>query len=264
MTEEAQGSPPVQGQTEPREPLAALAEMAAVDPAMTRVVCQPLGEDAGEAFATLARVQERERIARDLHDVVIQSLIGIGIHLNRIAADVPPYAIRHHVDEAARAIDAVIGDLRDYIFELRPRMGGQRTFGDAVERMARSIAASTGVEIRVAIDRQLAARLGSHATELVKIIREALSNAIRHGGARHCTVSVVPLGGAAVLTISDDGTGFDVSTGEHGHGIPNMQERASKMGASLELCSCPGGPTTVQLILWLRSPSGSEAPTTPL
>lgn len=241
----------IQRHDENPEPLAALAGLAAIDPEMVRAVYEALGESPGPAFAILARVDERERVARDLHDVAIQSLIAITMRLNRMASSAPTANCGLHLREAVQEVEAVIGELREYIFHLRPRLAGHRTLGDALARVALDLERQTGIEIRVAVDRRLAELLGTRATELVKIVREALSNAIRHGRATHCRVSLLPVAASALLVIVDDGVGFDPMEVTVGQGLPNMRERATLAGGTFEVTSRVGGPTTVHVTLSL-------------
>jgi signal transduction histidine kinase len=124
-------------------------------------------------------------------------------------------------------------------------VAGYRSFADAVLRVARDTEIATGAEVRVALDGELIIRLGTCTTELVKIIREALSNATRHGNARNCTVSLVPFAGAAMLAIRDDGRGFHPETADPGDGIQNMCDRTAALGGRFEIISANGGPTTV-------------------
>lgn len=219
-----------------------------VEPPTVRVIGSANGEH-DDAWSALARVEERERIARDLHDVAVQSLLGIGIQLKRIADESCELTHRGELELALHGVDAVIAQLRDYIYLLRPRVAGQRTLGDALLRIARETEIRTHMSVRVALDSTLADRLSSQATELVALVRESLSNAARHGQARYCSVALVPFGDAALLTVRDDGAGFDPETASYGDGVRNMRERAAFMGAYFDVVSRVGGPTIVRALV---------------
>jgi signal transduction histidine kinase len=197
----------------------------------------------------LARVEERERIARDLHDAIVQPLIGIGISVDKAGDVSPSVTLAERLHGIAEEVDRVISDIRDYIFLLRPRLVGQRTFIEALRKLIREVEASTGMRVRLTLDRDLAGKLAAHASDLVKLIREALSNAARHGRARQCDISLSRSAEGVLLSIADDGVGFELAASLIGDGIANMRERADRLGGSLRIASIPGAQTTVELVL---------------
>jgi signal transduction histidine kinase len=99
------------------------------------------------------------------------------------------------------------------------------------------------------VDAALAQRLSARSTDLVQLTREALSNVSRHAQATHTTVRLARCGAKAVLTIEDDGVGFDTSHSSLGNGLRNMRERAAALGATLVITSRPGKGTRLQMTL---------------
>ncbi len=186
-------------------------------------------------IARLTLVEDRERIARDLHDGVIQSLFAVGLGLQGTAAVVGDSRLGSRIQQAVGEIDRVIGDLRSYIFGLRPSVltGGGLT--NALEQLAHEAAERTGVTVVVDVDASLEAALADSSTQIAHIVREALSNVGRHAEAETCRVSVRREESAAVIEIDDDGRGFDVLAAPRGMGLGNLADRAGAVGGRLSI-----------------------------
>ncbi len=191
----------------------------------------------------LAVVDERERISRDLHDSVIQAIYAQTLALD----DVPdlvthaPDEARQRVDTAIDALHAVIRDIRNFIFGLRPVLMEGGGLEGGLEQLAREVQRN-GIEVEVSVDDpagRIAGLRMEAIAELLAISREALSNIARHAGAASAHVAV----GASVdglrLEISDDGRGFDVDRGgDPGHhGLGNMRARSRALDATFEIAS---------------------------
>ena len=198
-------------------------------------------------IARLTMLEDRERIARDLHDGVIQSLFAVGLGLQGTAAVVGDTRLADRIQQAVGEIDLAIGDLRSYIFGLRPSMltGGSLT--NALEQLAHETQERTAVTVVVDVDSSLEARLSDASAHVTQIIREALSNVGRHANAETCRVSVRRESGVAVIEIDDDGRGFDVDASPGGMGLGNLAERASAIGGTLSIVSSPEQGTTVRV-----------------
>lgn len=197
----------------------------------------------------LALVEDRERIARDLHDSVIQRLFAVGLSLQGAVR-----LVRTDADEAASRIEAAVDDLdvtvkhiRTAIFGLESSLesssDGLRTrLLDLVRESHRSL----GFEPRVLFDGPIEARVGDAACDdVLATLREALSNVARHAHAGRADVAVVVDGHELCLTVTDDGVGPSVDDdGRHeGHGVRNMATRAAERGGSLVLQRARAGGT---------------------
>jgi signal transduction histidine kinase len=183
----------------------------------------------------LAVVQERERIAREMHDGVIQTLFGLGMSLQGLATSTAlPTGVGERLNVVVDGIDAVIRDLRNYIFGLRPGLLADRELEGALRRLASDLAASANVLVQVEIDPVTAALLSPVAAEVVQIAREALSNIRRHAGASTARVVLSHSEARAVLQITDDGVGLDADA-QRGQGLDNMHSRAARLGGELLL-----------------------------
>lgn len=206
----------------------------------------------GEALREIQRlvvIEDRERIAKELHDGIIQSIFAVGMGLEGLAATTDDERAAARIRDAVAELDQVIKDLRGYIFGLRPGVLAERALDQALRVLADDFQEKTGVVTVVDVESRAGAELADRAADLIQMTREALSNIGRHAGAHTCRVSLHGSGGAAVLEIDDDGAGFDPSAETTGHGLRNIRERAERLGARLELASEPGTGTTIRVTL---------------
>jgi len=163
-------------------------------------------ERANRELRRLSVLEDRERIAKDLHDGVIQSLFAVGMGLEGAVGLARDPQITTRVEGAIEEIDAAIRDLRNYIFGLRPGILADRQLVQALRDLGDETATRTGVVTVVEVDEPVAAALTPFATEIVQLTRELLSNVGRHANASTCRVSLEPDGqGGAVLEVDDDG-----------------------------------------------------------
>ncbi|HXA30476.1 MAG TPA: PAS domain S-box protein [Candidatus Angelobacter sp.] len=197
----------------------------------------------------LAVVEDRERIARELHDGIVQALFAVGLGLLSVEPLAAEEPVRGRLREAVDSIDQVIADLRRYIFGLKPQAVGLETLGDAVATLAREFEGRTGIVTALDTDRRLDHAGGASTAEVIQVLREALSNVARHAAATTCRVSLRWEAPLAVLEVDDDGHGFDTAAiPGHGYGLANLRERAVAVGGSVEIASQPGQGTTVRLL----------------
>jgi signal transduction histidine kinase len=197
----------------------------------------------------LGLMEERERIAKELHDGIIQSLFAVGMGLQGAAllAGSPETATR--IEGAVGDLDRVIRDLRNYIFGLRPGILADRQLDQALRVLGEEVQARSRVLIKVEVDAALAASLSSRSHPIVQLTREALSNVARHAQAKHSEVRLARRGSNALLTIEDDGVGFDVGGDSSGNGLRNMRERAEAMGGALRITSRAGKGTRLRVTI---------------
>jgi signal transduction histidine kinase len=204
-------------------------------------------------------MDERERIAKELHDGVIQSLfaVGMGLQSTALMTGSPEQAAR--IEGAVGELDKVIRDLRNYIFGLRPGILADRQLDQALRSLGEEVQARSGFKIAVEIDRDLAATLSGQSHEIVQLTREALSNVVRHANAKNSAVRLVQKGSSALLSIEDDGSGFDAKHDSHGSGLRNMRERAASLGGKLRITTKRGRGTSLRITFPLL-PDGAIRP----
>jgi signal transduction histidine kinase len=191
-------------------------------------------------------LEERERIAKELHDGVIQSLFAVGMSLQGLAAASSDENMARRLEAAVEDVDHSIRDLRNYIFGLRPGILADRQLDQALKEMASEFGARSGVVTVVEVDSEAASQLASRAGDVVQLVREALSNVGRHGAATTCRVSLRRGDAGLFLEVDDDGRGFEVDMTSWGMGLSNLRERVESLGGVLQVESTPGEGTTVR------------------
>lgn len=217
--------------------------------------------EASRADVVDAADVERRRIERDLHDGAQQRLVALAMSLGlaREKLDSDPEAARALVDEAHREAKSALVELRDLARGLHPPVLTDRGLAAAVAGLASR--APVPVEVDVRVDRRLPPSLEGIA---YFVISETLTNVARHSGAHRARVSVVDLGSALVVEVSDDGMGG--ADAARGSGLRGLGDRARAVDGQLGVTSPIGGPTTVRAELPLlasdRRPDGPTAAST--
>jgi signal transduction histidine kinase len=205
---------------------------------------------AQQELRRLEVLEERERIAKELHDGVIQALFAVGMGLQGAAASALDQDLTTHLENAVEDIDRTIRDLRNYIFGLRPGILVDRQLDQAIRELCREFEEKSGVVTVTDVEESVAAQLASVAADIIQLIREALSNVGRHADAATCRVSLrADPGGEAILEVDDDGNGFDPSTPRTGMGLDNMRSRAEAMGGRCTISSTASAGTTITVRL---------------
>ncbi|BCY09996.1 GAF domain-containing sensor histidine kinase [Actinoplanes sp. L3-i22] len=230
------------------------------------IVTQPAGQATGEEDAVLlstfagqaalaldrARAQEerrqlavledRERIARDLHDVVIQRLFATGMQLQAMVHQVTrPDAVKR-INTAVDDLDATIRDIRRSIFELRAPVGP--SLRGEIHQVVEAVAASLGFRPTLDTNGPLDSAVPDDIVpDLLAVLRELLSNVARHAQASSARVSVSATADELVLCVQDDGVGTDPGTARGG--LVNVRGRAEDLGGSLGIGPARGGAGTV-------------------
>jgi len=213
-----------------------------------------------ERLQSLAVQDERDRISRDLHDGVIQTVfsIGMGLESARSLTATDPQRVDERLDQAVDALDGVIRELRNYIFQLRPNQAAGMGLSRGLAELAREYEVNALVrphlELRTGTDAHVPAAV---VPDLLQVVREALSNAAKHANASTLTITGQVEEQRIAIQITDDGAGFDAATPRVGRGLDNMRERADALGAELNVISTPGQGTTVRLLV----PIGTEEAT---
>jgi len=205
-----------------------------------------------ERVQALAVVEERERIGRDLHDGIIQRIYAVTLGLDDVPdiAAQDPAAAGERVERAIDALHAAIGEIRTFIYGLRPGLDGPGGIATALETLAEETRLDTQIQIEVHAE-AAPALSATVISELLSIAREALSNAARHASATTVVLSVGAADGELRLEVADDGVGFDAAAPRPAghHGLNNMRRRAESLGGRLVVESGKGGGTRIIVAL---------------
>ncbi|MCS7071014.1 MAG: GAF domain-containing sensor histidine kinase, partial [Anaerolinea sp.] len=196
----------------------------------------------------LTQLEERERIAMELHDGIIQSLYAIGmqVELMRSAATVS----KQDFLGVMQSLNGIIEDIRAYILNLKTSNSGKRTVKDIVDSALARLYVPEHLKIDLNGATQTLPFSPATIEAVSQMVMEAISNVIRHAEARHLTIQAMQQDQYFELRIIDDGRGFDLgSVGDHGLGLQNIQRRARLNGGSLEIITAPGEGTTLTLRL---------------
>ncbi len=187
----------------------------------------------------LARIEERARLGRDLHDTLTQGLTAIGLHVEAALADVSSGAARAELERALTVTRANLEEARRSLRELRGSPLQGRPLAEALAALGRELTAETGVRVRVH-SKGRGSIPAAVEEELFRIAAEALTNVRRHARARDVDVALTRTRRRVQLTIGDDGRGFDARARTDGFGIEGMRARAGVIGGRLVVKSRPG------------------------
>ncbi|WP_326554464.1 GAF domain-containing sensor histidine kinase [Micromonospora sp. NBC_01813] len=187
---------------------------------------------AQEERELLVVLEDRERIARDLHDVVIQRLFATGLQLQSALPLTGRPEVGKRINAAVDDLDSTIRDIRRAIFELRtPMSAALRTeLREAVDLAADGLGFRPVLELDGPVDSAVPDPV---RPDLLAVLREALSNVVRHAGASQVTVRVRALAGELALTVADDGVGVDPAAARGG--LVNLRERADQHGGEFSI-----------------------------
>lgn len=192
----------------------------------------------GRRLRALAVAGDRDRIARDLHDLIIQRLFGAGLSLQVAAQIFGDPDLSHRLQEVMASLDAAIAELRRSIFDLERK--DRPGFAERVRTAVEEVLADQQIESRVRVEDASPPPHEDKVAHLLATLREALTNTRRHASASNVEVTVA-IGTDLILRVRDDGTGIR-DDAVMGHGLSNMAKRAWQLGGDLEVTnSCRGG-----------------------
>jgi PAS domain S-box-containing protein len=213
--------------------LRAVADQAAVAVENARLFSEARGK---------AALEERQRLARELHDSVSQALYGIALGVETARELLPddPERAAEPLDYATTLAEAGMTEMRALIFELRPESLEKEGLVAALEKQAAAVQARHGIRVEAELDREPGVSLEVKEA-LYRVAQEALHNTVKHARATNVKLKLEESPEGFTLGISDDGVGFDSRKEFPGHlGLKSMRERATRLGGALEVASEPG------------------------
>jgi NarL family two-component system sensor histidine kinase LiaS len=199
-----------------------------------------------ETRRELAVVEERNRLARELHDSVKQQAFAAAAQISGVRALVKrdPETAEAHLEEAERLIYELRQELTSLILELRPAVLDDKGLASAVRKYAADWSRQNGIkaEVRVQGERSLPLDIEQ---PLFRIMQESLANVARHSKASKVEIGLAYANGEVTLTVTDDGVGFDINRTHSGFGLISMGQRVEPLGGNLAVESTPGKGTSI-------------------
>ena len=202
-------------------------------------------------------LEERIQLGRELHDSICQTLYAVSLTLEglrtRLAGS--PGDTAQRLDQCITELRRLNHEVRSFLKELEPGTVHRQPFIEALDLMLSSQPCDAGVRLVRNLDEEATALIApERATEVVNSLREAVSNSLRHSGARTITVHARRGEDTMLLAVHDDGAGFDpAACATHGHGLANMHARAAVLGGAVNVVSSVGKGTRVLLTLPVTS-----------
>jgi signal transduction histidine kinase len=194
---------------------------------------------------------ERGRIARELHDTLIQGFAGITMGMQALASRLPPSGTRRTLEDIVADAGLSLREARRSLAGLRSRPDHPSGLGASLAEAARQLTEAQDLRLKLSLNDERPDLPADVAYNLLRIAQEAMLNAVQHSGARTLNVTLDSTRTRLRLLVDDDGAGFD-DEGEApiGHyGLVGMKERAAQIGARFELTSEPGRGTSVLVLL---------------
>lgn len=213
----------------------------------------------------VAALEERHRLARELHDSVSQALFSMTLHARAVELAAqreggdPDGAVARGIKELRGLTHGALAEMRASLFQLRPDALSEDGLAEAVRKQCAAIASREGVDIRTQVPEYRLPLSDQAEEELFRLVQEAVHNSIKHAGPRHIDIVFRELDGAVIIEVTDDGTGFDpTTTSGGGMGLTSMRERMARLGGEVVIDSHPDRSTTIRAVL---AGSGSTAQT---
>lgn len=202
-----------------------------------------------ERSRELTVVEERNRLARELHDAVNQTLFSVSLTADAAAllVDSEPERAKQQLAEVRELVRAAMNEMRSLIFELRPGDVGSDGLAVTLQKHVDVLRRVHGVDIELSLDGvEVEPEL---EREVFRVTQEAIGNALKHAAPEHVRVEARRDGRRLVVTVADDGSGFDPegARARRHLGLISMRERAEAIGGALRVRSKPGEGTTVEL-----------------
>lgn len=209
-----------------------------------------------QQLQTVALYRERDRIAMDLHDGVIQEIYAVGMKLEIMRGKTP---LTHEEEKRFQSIvqdlNNIIESIRGYIRDLRrPTDVQSSTFHQQIANLAEHFRDFSGVGVALSVSEELPALTDAQRHSLSQIIREALANVARHAKATRAEVTVAVEDEDLYVTVRDDGIGFDAGNilNESHFGLRNMEQRANQLRGFMQIDSRPDKGTTIRVVIPLK------------
>lgn len=197
---------------------------------------------------TLALTDERERIARNVHDSVVQDLFAVGLSLQALASKTEEEAFANELEGIADRVDAAIGSLRALILDLRSD-DTSKTLRQIIEEITEELAGPFGTPVQVEVNHAGFLPSGRLLEDILAIAQEGTANALKHARASLVLLKVDQIGSNVMVSVVDDGIGFDPATERSGMGLANIEARVRNRGGTVDMTTAPDGGTILEAVI---------------
>jgi signal transduction histidine kinase len=201
-----------------------------------------------------ARRAERTRITRELHDSISQHLFSASMVAGGLRKALPSGSeLRHQAESLERSLEHTKREMRAMLLELRPVALEDAGLAAALDELCRSYRVGLGITATARVDGDGLDAAVEHA--VLRVVQEAVGNAVRHGRPTTVEVEVVRAGGQVAITVRDDGLGFEPGdVHRHGMGLDLMRDRVGELAGTVDVASTPGEGTTVRVLIPVQAP----------
>jgi ligand-binding sensor domain-containing protein/signal transduction histidine kinase len=204
---------------------------------------------------------ERSRIARELHDTLIQGLSGITMEMQALAGRLRAPEERATLEDIVRDAGTCLRETRRSVAGLRSQQGPDSGLSSAIAQAAKQITEAKAVKLKLRLEKSPSDMSPEVQYNLLRIASEAVNNSVKHSGAKTIEVVLECSPDRLQLSVKDDGAGFSRENGNvrPGHyGLIGMKERASQIGAELSMASEPGRGTTISVLLPMKNAAARQ------
>ncbi|NYG56293.1 sensor histidine kinase [Nocardioides perillae] len=212
-----------------------------------QLTSEALRLDTAQLFSRVreaATSEERQRLAREVHDGIAQGVASLGYLVDALAADAEDAAQRDGLQLLRSSITDVVSEIRRSVFNLRNEATAGQRIVDRIQAVADNLASTSGMHILVEVEETGDRLLAEVEANLVRIAQEAMNNAVKHSGATVIRVELQTKAPTAVLRVVDDGVGMQPGRADS-HGLKIMKERARRIGGEVEVETSPAGGVAV-------------------
>ena len=201
--------------------------------------------------AELAAQQERDRIAREIHDGIAQSIYGLSLNLETCAdlAERVPDPLREHLQKLVPLAKKTLLETRHYIFDLKPLLSGESDLVGMADNQVKEFQTVAGTPTHLSVEGQPCDVSVAVSSGLYRVMQEALANVLKHARASKVEVALAFEPEGVRLSVQDDGDGFHPDGIRPGYGLGNMRQRAEELGGRFEMSSVPGQGTSINVTL---------------
>ena len=225
------------------------------------LVPEPRNQRFVETLSQSAVIEERNRLAREIHDTLVQEFAGILLHLEAVNGPDEPVNLLECLARVRQLAKSGLEDARRILLGLRPKSLEGARLSDALGQLAERFSGDCGIPCSFNLSGRAHKLSEEVENELYRVAQEALCNVRKHSRAGCVSVFLSYSAGAVMLAIKDNGQGFVVKqpqAGANGFGLPTMCDRASRLGGRMDINSTQGSGTELRMSVPLRNKTSKE------